>query len=324
LAGNDVLDRPVSRDDGAQALFERYDRRLYRYCLIRLWSPDDARDAAQATVLRAAGELERGHRPEFESAWIFHVADDVCTNRQRGLLESVGAPLDDLPADLRRVVVLRDVEKLPYQTIADRLGCSLRSVERRLFDARRRLATALDLGWAAAAVKGTLAVKVGVAVVAVAAGSTALAVGTREPNPAGQAPPSSARTAPPPHARTAPPPHAGSAPSPRTDRSVPAGDQPRAPTQDAAANAAVTPQEAPPAQQSAPRTEPQPAASERVAERPPAPTQPAVAPLVPPEPLPAAPPLADTPLPQVDVPELPAVQVPELHQPVDPPVLPLP
>ena len=47
--------------------------------------------------------------------------------------------LDDLSADLRSVVVLREVEGLSYQEIADLLGINKSAVAVRLHRARRRL-----------------------------------------------------------------------------------------------------------------------------------------------------------------------------------------
>jgi RNA polymerase sigma factor (sigma-70 family) len=47
--------------------------------------------------------------------------------------------LDELSADLRSVVVLREVEGLSYQEIADLLGINKSAVAVRLHRARRRL-----------------------------------------------------------------------------------------------------------------------------------------------------------------------------------------
>src|SRR5919205_1623928 len=79
-----VTPTPASR--GAEAthdLYERYARQIYNYCLHQLGNREEAEDATQSTFLNAFRGLERGIEPEFESAWLFKIAQNVCLTRQR-------------------------------------------------------------------------------------------------------------------------------------------------------------------------------------------------------------------------------------------------
>jgi RNA polymerase sigma-70 factor, ECF subfamily len=169
----------VSQGKLAGALFEEFQPRLYRFCLSRLRSREDAEDAVQATFVRAVGALERGVRPEIPSAWLFTIARNVCLSRRLAGLRRrrVETPrdLDTLPADalacraerpeellrlndalaemppeLQRVVLLREWQGLSYREIAADLGVSTAAVETLIFrgrrDLARRLRRLLDFG----------------------------------------------------------------------------------------------------------------------------------------------------------------------------------
>jgi RNA polymerase sigma-70 factor (ECF subfamily) len=49
-----------------------------------------------------------------------------------------------LPDDFRMVIVLRDLQGLSYQEMAEVLACSLEAVKSRLFRARRMLSKRLE------------------------------------------------------------------------------------------------------------------------------------------------------------------------------------
>jgi RNA polymerase sigma-70 factor (ECF subfamily) len=67
--------------------------------------------------------------------------------------ERISAALDELPAKLRSVVVLKDVYGLPHEEIADELGITVSAAKVRLHRARRKLRDVLyDEGEAAHAV----------------------------------------------------------------------------------------------------------------------------------------------------------------------------
>ena len=74
---------PTQADAAARALYERYHHRIFRYCLHRLRSNEEAEDAAQTAFLYAFMGLRRGVTPEFEVAWLYKIAENVCRTRVR-------------------------------------------------------------------------------------------------------------------------------------------------------------------------------------------------------------------------------------------------
>jgi RNA polymerase sigma factor (sigma-70 family) len=153
-------------------LYEGYSRQLYRYCLKHLRSHEDAEDAVQNTFLRVHAALGRGVVPEFESAWLYKIAHNVCLSRCLGakrrssveaphdlqqLEERMAAPgregdelvgLDDalarMPEKLRRAILLREWQGLRYAEIAEALGITCSAAETLIFRARRYLARELE------------------------------------------------------------------------------------------------------------------------------------------------------------------------------------
>jgi RNA polymerase sigma factor (sigma-70 family) len=152
-------------------LYDSYQSLVYKYCLGRLRSKEDADDAVQNTFLRAYTALRRGVRPENEGAWLFKIAHNVCLSRQavkarrsgheslRSLedlefiparehaepeeLSGLSCAIASLPAPLRQVILLREWQGLSYAEIAEALEISHAAVEARIFRARRFLARAL-------------------------------------------------------------------------------------------------------------------------------------------------------------------------------------
>ncbi|MFF8769164.1 RNA polymerase sigma factor [Kitasatospora sp. NPDC015120] len=123
-------------------------------------TPEDAEDAAQEALiilyrkigmLRATGAL---------ASWMFRIVRNECLRRARpalrvrpephdglsrsvedevlGRLEAgrVAEAIAALPADQRRVLIMRDVQGLSGRTVADRLGLSTAAMKSRLHRAR--------------------------------------------------------------------------------------------------------------------------------------------------------------------------------------------
>jgi RNA polymerase sigma-70 factor (ECF subfamily) len=158
--------------DAAADLYARNADRIFGYCLGLLRNREEAEDAVQTTFLNAYRGLRRGIRPEFEAAWLFKIAQNVCRTRQsnawrRGRIETVrdldalqdavAAPehdagqatalaeaLQDLPERYRTVILLREWQGLSYREIASATGDSEAAVEMLVFRARRALAERLE------------------------------------------------------------------------------------------------------------------------------------------------------------------------------------
>jgi RNA polymerase sigma-70 factor (ECF subfamily) len=65
------------------ALYDQYSQHVYRLCLRRLHSREDAADSVQETFLNAWRALDRGAVVASPLAWLLRIADNVCVNRFR-------------------------------------------------------------------------------------------------------------------------------------------------------------------------------------------------------------------------------------------------
>src|ERR687892_1992855 len=135
LDDSGVKDGATAQVDGASELFTRHSAAVYRYCLRRLGSPQDAEDALQVTYLNAWRSLKRGFEPEQPAPWLFRIAANVCATELSSKLGGTRLELRDpttldelagvedsgseellglsealreLPARQRRALVLRD------------------------------------------------------------------------------------------------------------------------------------------------------------------------------------------------------------------------
>jgi len=127
----------------------------------------------QTTFMNAQRGLDRGVVPQFELAWLFKIARNVCYNRsesssRRRRVESVhdldtlqdvlATPersaslsigeltraLGSIPERQRRALLLREFQGMSYDEIAGELGVSVAAVETLLFRARRSVADQLE------------------------------------------------------------------------------------------------------------------------------------------------------------------------------------
>jgi len=159
-------DAPGAR---VERLYDDYAGRIYRYCLSRLDSPEEAEDALQATYLNAWRSLNSGVAPLSSRPWLFQIAANVCSSMLRTRLGGasvelrspetfdripttvepnddllgLSAALEGLPERQRRALLLRDWRGLSYDEIAVELGSSYQAVETLLFRARRSVAAGL-------------------------------------------------------------------------------------------------------------------------------------------------------------------------------------
>jgi RNA polymerase sigma-70 factor, ECF subfamily len=154
-----------------RVLYERYSRRIFAYCVSRLGSRDEAEDAMQTTFLNAFRSLQSGVVPQFELAWLFRIAENVCRDghksasrrrriettkdlqevqdvlaapqRSEGLV-GISDALASIPERQRQAILLREWQGLSYGEIADKLELSGAAVETLIFRARRSLVRALE------------------------------------------------------------------------------------------------------------------------------------------------------------------------------------
>jgi len=170
---------------GERAAFDqlvaRYQRRLLRLVLRLLRDQAEAEDVVQEAFLRAYRALPRFRGDAAFYTWLYRIAlngarNAILRRRQRGapapLPSQLPAPVPDAgtpesmllskqvmlaidaameapPLELRSAIVLREIEGLSYEEIAQVMECPLGTVRSRIFRAReaiaRRLRPLLDL-----------------------------------------------------------------------------------------------------------------------------------------------------------------------------------
>ncbi len=170
LADAELVGRIQSGDEKAKgALFERYWRSVYLYCVRLLVDPDEANDAAQNAFIKGLDSLVSLDRPEAFRSWIFMIArNEVFTllrrKRRNGTeplenykdaLIDAQTPFDEvvsnerteiirnellrLKPEFREVIVLREYEQLSYLEIAAVTVSTEGAVKARLFHARKAM-----------------------------------------------------------------------------------------------------------------------------------------------------------------------------------------
>ena len=139
-----------------------------------LGDPQDARDAAQDTMVKVLRNLERYDDRWRFTTWVFGIARNTCIDEHRRrrhqpdalpeqLLDGAAGPheltsraerarllhraLAQLPPLYREVIVLYHFEHLKYEEIAAALDLPMGTVMNRIFRARRKLRDAyVELG----------------------------------------------------------------------------------------------------------------------------------------------------------------------------------
>ena len=175
LPDDQLLERFVTRgaeaaEQAFAALMERHGPMVLRVCRSYLRGPQDVEDAFQATFLILVRRAASIRRPASVGPWLYGVARRVsCRARAgaamrlardrdhaRGLAmaaapatEDAGALIHEelvrLPERHRRPIVLCDLEGMPYEEAAERLGWPVGTVKSRLSRGRQQLRRRLEL-----------------------------------------------------------------------------------------------------------------------------------------------------------------------------------
>ncbi len=169
LAPNDAP--RVSQPSELHDLVVEHSTAIYRVALSIVRDPALAEDVTQDTLLKAWQALPTFRGESSLKSWILRIAHNnaISTLRrrrdvlrepaempetmtaesvetrvqQRAALRDFEEALDRLDDLSRSVVVMREVEQMTYEEIAEALGVSLPTVKTRLLRARRTLAAAL-------------------------------------------------------------------------------------------------------------------------------------------------------------------------------------
>jgi RNA polymerase sigma factor (sigma-70 family) len=162
----------AGNDDAFQVIFDRYRQRLFAYTRQMLGgSRQDAEDALQDVFLRAYGALRASDRPVSLRAWLYRVAHNRCIDQlrrpapaQADVFDLSRTPLRDpieesarredlrrlvedvqrLPDAQRSALLMREMDGLSYQELADALDVTVPAVKSLLVRARIGLVEAIE------------------------------------------------------------------------------------------------------------------------------------------------------------------------------------
>jgi len=150
---------------------------IYRY----VHDPDEARDVAQEAFIKAYRAIDRFRGDSAFYTWIYRIAINTAKNHlvassrrppkndidaqdaeqyegamglkeyatpERLLLKDeiqavIARAIDELPDDLRTAIILRELEGLSYEEIAETMECPIGTVRSRIFRARDAIDTRL-------------------------------------------------------------------------------------------------------------------------------------------------------------------------------------
>jgi RNA polymerase sigma-70 factor, ECF subfamily len=146
-------------DQGALSLLiSRHRHRLIRTATNLLRDRHEAEDVAQESFLKAFRELHRLRDDRAFSGYIYRICVRLCMDRLRlkrpetaeldsaqphqgGSVENrvvIEKVLSQLPAELRTTLVLREIEQLSYEEVAEVMHVPIGTVRSRLHTARER------------------------------------------------------------------------------------------------------------------------------------------------------------------------------------------
>jgi len=170
---SDLIERALTKENAAwEQLVARFRRRVFHIAYKFTGKHDEAEDLTQEIFLKLLRSLDKFNRDADFSTWLSSVARNYCIDHYRASKRekevvvddlvafdlapsSFGNPhstledqdrrsllrrgLDQLPAKLRQAVVLRDLQGLSYQEMADQLALPEGTVKSRINRGREEL-----------------------------------------------------------------------------------------------------------------------------------------------------------------------------------------
>ena len=164
-----------------ETLVLEYEKNVYNIALRMTGNSEDAADMTQEAFIKAYNSLQSFRGDSKFSVWLYRIVSNVCLDFLRSknrrptvslsvedddgedaqldvadesqspelLLDrkltrdSVRRGLDSLPPDYRQILLLREIQGLSYDEIAQALSLEVGTVKSRIFRARNRLCTFL-------------------------------------------------------------------------------------------------------------------------------------------------------------------------------------
>ncbi len=177
-----IVRRVLQGDVNAfEKLVTEYEKAVYAIALRMTGNAEDAADMTQETFIKAYNSLQAFRGESKFSVWLYRIASNVCLDflrsrsrkptvslsveddegeeteldiadesqspeqlLERGLTrDAVRRGLEALPPDYRQILLLREIQGLSYEEIADTLSIEVGTVKSRIFRARKRLCSFL-------------------------------------------------------------------------------------------------------------------------------------------------------------------------------------
>ncbi len=160
----------------------KYQRKILRLLARMIRDPAEIEDVAQEAFIKAYRALPQFRGDSAFYTWLYRIAINTARNWQvasgrrpntlnvietddgetfsqidnltdnntpesmatsREIVETVNAAINALPDDLRTAIVLREIEGMSYEDIAQSMGCPIGTVRSRIFRAREAIAAQL-------------------------------------------------------------------------------------------------------------------------------------------------------------------------------------
>lgn len=177
-----IVRKVLGGDSNAfETLVLEYEKNVYNIALRMTGNSEDAADMTQEAFIKAYNSLQSFRGDSKFSVWLYRIVSNVCLDFLRSknrrptvslsvedddgedaqldvadesqspelLLDrkltrdSVRRGLDSLPPDYRQILLLREIQGLSYDEIAQALSLEVGTVKSRIFRARKRLCTFL-------------------------------------------------------------------------------------------------------------------------------------------------------------------------------------
>jgi RNA polymerase sigma-70 factor (ECF subfamily) len=160
----------------------KYERKIFRLLARIIHNPSEIEDVAQEAFIKAYRALPQFRGDSAFYTWLYRIAINTARNwlaasgrrpsapqaieteegetfneidnltdiatpesmvASREIAETVNAAIEELPEELRNAIVLREIEGMSYEDIAQSMDCPVGTVRSRIFRAREAIAARL-------------------------------------------------------------------------------------------------------------------------------------------------------------------------------------